>query len=113
MTSDRQDQRDTPCGHWVDGRGHCGATPTRHYLPGRRCQRHTPAALAGKPEPGQTATGWPRTPTAPAPQSAGYQAIDARAIARGKRRAGRAEYQAARDEVQTQKQRDRDLKQGS
>lgn len=53
----------TPCGFWIDGHGYCGVTPTRHYLPGHRCQQHTPAAIAGKPEPGQTAYGAAHTPT--------------------------------------------------
>ncbi len=50
---------DKPCTHYLEGPGYtsttrpkCGATPTRYYLPGRRCAAHTPAALAGKPEPG-------------------------------------------------------------
>jgi hypothetical protein len=36
-----------PCGH-----GGCGASPARLYLSGRRCAQHTPAALAGRAEPG-------------------------------------------------------------
>jgi hypothetical protein len=32
--------------------GTCGAAPARPFLPGWRCPAHTPAALAGKPEPG-------------------------------------------------------------
>jgi hypothetical protein len=36
-----------PCEHLG-----CGATPARLYLPGWRCPAHTPAALAGRPEPG-------------------------------------------------------------
>ena len=40
-----------PCtGHGPDGP--CGATPTRLYPVGRRCPAHTPAARAGRPEPG-------------------------------------------------------------
>jgi len=40
-----------PCtGHGPDGP--CGATPTRLYPAGWRCPAHTPAALAGRPEPG-------------------------------------------------------------
>ncbi|WP_157255040.1 hypothetical protein [Nonomuraea typhae] len=37
-----------PCRH---GAGPCGATPTRPYPCGPRCAAHTPAALAGRPEP--------------------------------------------------------------
>jgi hypothetical protein len=36
-----------PCGH-----PGCGASPARLYLTGWRCPAHTPAALAGQPEPG-------------------------------------------------------------
>jgi hypothetical protein len=44
---------DRPCSHHGPA-GHCGATPARLYLPGWRCAAHTPAALAGRPEPGAT-----------------------------------------------------------
>ncbi len=40
------------CDHYASG-AVCGATPARLFLPGWRCQRHTPAALKGQPEPGQ------------------------------------------------------------
>lgn len=36
---------DTPCTALA-----CGATPTRLYGTGHRCQVHTPAATAGRPE---------------------------------------------------------------
>ena len=39
-----------PCDYW-DGDHHCGDPNTRRYLPGDRCPRHTPAALAGRAEP--------------------------------------------------------------
>ena len=42
---------DRPCG-WYGPDGTCGATPARLYLTGLRCATHTPAALAGQPEPG-------------------------------------------------------------
>jgi len=43
--------QDRPCnGHGPAGP--CGATPTRLYPAGPRCPAHTPAALAGQPEPG-------------------------------------------------------------
>jgi Bifunctional DNA primase/polymerase, N-terminal/YspA, cpYpsA-related SLOG family len=42
-----------PC-NWYSNGATCGATLTRPYLPGPRCPAHTPAALAGKPEPGTT-----------------------------------------------------------
>lgn len=45
-----------PCGRWdAAAARHCGRTPTRPYITGYRCKTCTPAALAGKPEPGQTA----------------------------------------------------------
>lgn len=40
------------CTHYQHPAGHCGQTPARPYLTGPRCAAHTPAALAGKPEPG-------------------------------------------------------------
>ena len=44
-------RQDKPCtGHGPDGP--CGATPTRLYPAGPRCPAHTPATLAGQPEPG-------------------------------------------------------------
>lgn len=41
------------CQHW-DGprRRYCLAPGARRYITGHRCPRHTPAALAGRPEPG-------------------------------------------------------------
>lgn len=45
-----------PCTRWAAAAGqHCGGTPTRLYIQGHRCNSHTPAALAGEPEPGQDA----------------------------------------------------------
>ncbi|RCV51188.1 hypothetical protein DEF23_20915 [Marinitenerispora sediminis] len=45
-----------PCRHWIGAESRwCGATPTRLYIQGPRCQQHTPARLAGHPEPGRTA----------------------------------------------------------
>jgi hypothetical protein len=38
-----------PCEH-IAGAETCGATPTRHYGVGRRCEDHTPARIAGRPE---------------------------------------------------------------
>jgi len=43
----------TSCTHYDDASGECGATPTRQYLQGLRCADHTPAALAGRGEPGE------------------------------------------------------------
>jgi hypothetical protein len=45
--------RPRACGHQVDG-GTCGTiNGVRQYLSGHRCAAHTPAALAGRPEPGR------------------------------------------------------------
>ena len=43
--------QDRPCTGYGPA-GPCGATPTRLYPAGPRCPAHTPAALAGQPEPG-------------------------------------------------------------
>jgi len=43
---------DLRCAHYQRPAGPCGTTPARPYLTGPRCAAHTPAALAGKPEPG-------------------------------------------------------------
>jgi hypothetical protein len=50
----------TQCGHWLGTESrYCRATEgVRHYVGGRRCPQHTPAALAGRPEP-QPGRGWP------------------------------------------------------
>lgn len=41
------------CRHWDGtGRRYCGTPGARRYLTGYRCPLHTPAALAGRPEPG-------------------------------------------------------------
>lgn len=53
---------DGKCAHWLGDLGwYCGAVEARFYLPGFRCPRHTPAALAGrredKPDPARSLTG--------------------------------------------------------
>jgi hypothetical protein len=66
----------------------------RHFVVGRRCPAHTPAAIAGRPEP-QPGPGWPAAAwSTPAPQSASALA-DERAVASGKRRSGQHTYRAA------------------
>ena len=77
------------CDHW-DGEAFCGVDDVRAYLPGMRCPAHAPAALAGHPEPGRTATSLPKM----APQSA-IRVNDDRAIASGKRRSTPAQYREA------------------
>ena len=38
--------RDLPCALYLGDIGaRCGATPSRHYLPGRRCWEHAPVAI--------------------------------------------------------------------
>ncbi|WP_299542082.1 hypothetical protein [uncultured Streptomyces sp.] len=63
-------RRRRPCDHH---RGPHGLAYARPYLTGLRCDLHTPAALAGHPEP-QPGPGWPagsylnlRTTDEPAP----------------------------------------------
>lgn len=43
-----------PCGFWTAEEGHCGATPTRRYLVGPRCESHAPPAPATA-DPARTA----------------------------------------------------------
>lgn len=48
------------CDHWIGAqRRYCRIPGARRYLIGHRCPLHTPAALAGRPEPGTPA---PTTP---------------------------------------------------
>lgn len=71
----------------------CGsATDVRRYLAGFRCPTHTPAALRGRPEPGQTASEY--RPTVPPPMGASAL-VDNRAIASGKRRSTPERYREA------------------
>jgi hypothetical protein len=41
---------DGSCSRWL-GAAYCGATETHYFAVGHRCRAHTPAALAGQPEP--------------------------------------------------------------
>lgn len=55
--------RDTPrpdCRHWLGEEGrYCRVGDgVRLFVPGPRCEAHTPAALQGKPEP-EPGPGWP------------------------------------------------------
>jgi hypothetical protein len=76
------------CQHWTGAR-HCGATKTRPYMVGRRCADHTPARLAGRPEPGPL-SGPPSEPRAQPEGASGAQDVILRAlrIARDMVRAG-------------------------
>jgi hypothetical protein len=95
----------------------CGVVPTRRYLTGNRCQQHTPAALADRPEvapaPALTLTGL-RTaagiaPNLVAPLTAGAL-IDERAVASGRRRSGVETFRAARDAEQARKDREKEAR---
>lgn len=41
LANSTQVDADKPCGHYTGTRT-CGATPTRHYIQGRRCHTHAP-----------------------------------------------------------------------
>lgn len=84
---------------------HCGSPEDlRLYAGGLRCPVHSPAAVAGMPEPGRTAYCPPRIcwcggcPWAGAPVSAPptTTVIDTRHVLSGKRRSTPAAYAAAR-----------------
>ncbi|MFI6903063.1 hypothetical protein ACIBKY_17505 [Nonomuraea sp. NPDC050394] len=110
----------TPCTHWNGAAAtHCGATPTRPYLPGPRCPAHTPSALAGRPEPTGGHCAPKRcycgecpsyTPHNPYPSLADSWVTDARNIATGKRRASPAVQAAAKTTVAEQKERNQRLR---
>ncbi|WP_432010143.1 hypothetical protein [Streptomyces cucumeris] len=88
------------CGHW-DGPAarYCHTRDDVHrYVIGWRCPAHTPAAVAGRPEPGLPAAAW----TTLSPLSASRVA-DERAIASGKRRSHQPAYRAAQAAVATRK----------
>lgn len=119
---------DKPCVHYSDAEQRsCGATPTRMYIVGPRCKAHTPAAERGHPEPpeGRCAPrrcycGRPECPAFETygrepyrAQALAWAAVDARAIASGKRRASPAVQAAARAAVQEQKDRDAALRRGA
>lgn len=102
---------DVPCDHWTgdpDTGARCGATPTRLFLPGRRCADHQPARVAGReparPDPARTITGLreakglPPLPVAP-PPAAATQVLEDRHVASGKRRSSPAAYREAKARV--------------
>jgi hypothetical protein len=109
-----------PCGH---GTGPCGATPTRPYPNGARCAAHTPAALAGQPEPGATAYCPPARclcghceswrPYNAYAANADSWVTDARNIASGKKRASPQQQAAAKAAVAEQKAREAALRKGA
>jgi hypothetical protein len=84
------------CTHFIGAEDrHCGATPARRYANWWACPDHTPAALAGQPEPPEGTGPLPGAWTTPTPQSASAL-MDNRAIVTGKRRSNPTDYQAAR-----------------
>jgi hypothetical protein len=88
------------CQHWIGAESrHCrSGEGVRNYLSGLRCPLHTPAALAGMPEP-QPGPGWPEGAwSTPSPLSAS-RVHDDRAIASGKRRSSPEAYRAAQAAV--------------
>lgn len=114
-----------PCVHYSAAEERtCGATPTRLYIQGPRCVDHTPSAERGRPEPPEGKCAPARChcgrPTCHAydtygqdpysTQGLAWAAVDARAVASGKRRASPAEQAAAKAAVQQQKDRDAALR---
>ena len=81
----------------------CGAPDARPYAAGWRCAAHTPAALAGQPEPDTarycaplrcycgTCASWTPDTTS----CVGETVLDTRAVASGKRRSSLAQYRSA------------------
>lgn len=49
MSADTRPE-DGSCSRWL-GDHYCRAVDTHYYAVGHRCPAHTPAALAGQPEP--------------------------------------------------------------
>ena len=89
------------------GCAHGCAGPARLYPCGRRCDEHAPLPLPPAPDPARTLDGLRAarglaTNVVPT-QSAGWKAIDARAVGSGKRRANAGDVAAARAELAAQK----------
>lgn len=104
------------CRHWIGRENrYCGGSPAQRYVNTNACAIHTPAALAGEPEPGADrycppkrcwcgGCPWWRPYNAYA-ATADSWTTDARAIASGKRRASPEQQAAAKQTVQEQKER--------
>lgn len=116
--------RGRACTHWNGTRGErCGSTNNvRDYIQGPACPAHTPAALAGQPEPpeGQCAPArcycrrcpsW--LPYNPYALTADSWVTDARHIATGKKRASPTTQAAAKQTVAEQQQREQRLRKGA
>lgn len=87
-----------PCRHWIgpEHRRCLTVEDVDQYLTGWRCPDHTPARIAGRPEP-QPGPGY--TPQ-DIPSPLGASAVfDERAVASGKRRSSPHVYAAARAAV--------------
>ena len=101
MTARQRLEKALPeCGHW-DGtsRRHCRAVPgVRRYVIGWRCPDHTPAAMAGRPEP-QPGPGMPAGAWSTLSPLSASRVYDARAVASGKRRSNANESRAAQAAV--------------
>lgn len=92
------------CGHW-DGpnRRHCRTVDgVRRYVIGWRCPDHTPAAMAGRPEP-QPGPGMPASAWKTLSPLSASRIADERAIASGKRRSTPHTYRAAQAAVASRK----------
>lgn len=83
------------CWHWIGGVGYCLQPPVAFFMIGYRCPLHTPAAIAGRPEPP------PGDPprVRPAPPMGASLLFDDRAIASGKKRASHARFREAQARV--------------
>jgi hypothetical protein len=85
------------------GHCYCGPAETRPYACGPRCRAHTPAALAGRPEPGTrrycaparcycgSCPSW----TPDASYFPGDTVVDIEAVRSGKRRSSLTQYRNA------------------
>ncbi|MER7500482.1 hypothetical protein AB0L05_27870 [Nonomuraea pusilla] len=114
------------CTHWHGDQGrHCGDPDARLYITGWRCEAHTPAALAGHPEPGDTAycpparclcggcPSWAPAAARAYASLADSWVTDARHIASGKRRASPQAQTAAKQTVAEQQERKQRLRRGA
>lgn len=115
----------TTCRHWIgrENRRCNSEEGVQFYVVGPVCVRHTPAALAGEPEPGADrycppkrcwcgGCPWWRPYNAYA-ATADSWTTDARAIASGKRRASPEQQAAAKATVAEQKAREQRARKGA
>jgi hypothetical protein len=89
------------CGHWIGAEGrYCGKPDARRYINTTACPDHTPARLAGRPEPTPGPGYTPQRIPSPLGDS---RVVDARAVASGKRQANPHTYRAAQAATQASK----------